>query len=301
MLNTQTMEMEEQEMVATRQVFVAKVVYGATETQTDTLSVEEPLEINISYGQMLDRVQKSISVTMCTPGNDKELAVGFLFTEGIIGSHSHVKDVYYRNIGTSPQKNHIIQVELAEDFLPNLMQADRNFHATSSCGVCGKASIQAIRTVSPFQHVNNPQIVLSPDLLYQLPDRLRKAQDSFSITGGMHASGLFDEEGTLHRISEDVGRHNALDKLIGGALMDGLLPLDRYVLLLSGRVSFELVQKAAMAGIRVVAAIGAPSSLAVELAKELDISLVGFLKAGRFNIYHLSTNLQIQPSHENKD
>jgi FdhD protein len=180
-------------------------------------------------------------------------------------------------------------------------EADRNFYTTSSCGVCGKSSIESIRTVSRFAHLQRPDISLAAGLLYQLPQQLKAVQSGFEATGGIHASGLFSLEGALLLLREDVGRHNALDKLVGAALAGGLLPLERCILLLSGRASFELIQKAAMAGIPVVAAIGAPSSLAVDLARELDITLLGFLKEDRFNIYHQSNHLTITMTHENQD
>jgi FdhD protein len=250
---------------------------------SDILSVEEPLEIKIAY----DGTQKNISVTMRTPGNDLGLAAGFLFTEGIISSKDDIKNISH-TINT-------VMVELREGFTPSLTQSDRNFYTTSSCGVCGKDSIQSIRTVNSFCHLDKPRLNLSTDLLFQLPDKLREAQRGFAASGGLHASGLFSLNGELLLLREDVGRHNALDKLIGTVLLEeGLLPLNQHILLLSGRASFELIQKAAMAGISVVAAIGAPSSLAVELAKEFDMTLLGFLRENRFNIYNAGKNVKIK-------
>ena len=191
------------------------------------------------------------------------------------------------------QKKNIVQVDLIENFTPHLMQSDRNFYTTSSCGVCGKSSIESIKTVSVFNHLENPKLNIATDILYQLPQKLRLAQSNFAATGGIHASGLFTVEGDLLLLREDVGRHNALDKLIGCALIDNLLPLNKHILLLSGRISFELIQKAAMAGISVVAAIGAPSTLAVEIAAEFNITLLGFLKEDRFNIYNSSDKVSI--------
>ncbi|MET0635843.1 MAG: formate dehydrogenase accessory sulfurtransferase FdhD [Chitinophagaceae bacterium] len=266
---------------------------------SDMLSIEEPLEIRISYVSGGNRVQKNISVTMRTPGNDFELATGFLFTEGIISSYGNVKDVYHTGIECSSQKRNTVQVDLQDDFVPHLMQSDRNFYTTSSCGVCGKSSIQSIKTVSTFSNLEKPRLVLTADILYHLPARLRSTQSGFATTGGMHACGLFNLNGDLTYIREDVGRHNALDKLIGCALANDTLPLDRHILLLSGRASFELVQKAAMAGIPIVAAIGAPSSLAVELAQEFGITLLGFLRENRVNIYNSSDRILIPTSNEN--
>jgi FdhD protein len=267
---------------------IRKVNTEATTPFTDVISVEEPLEIRISYGSEAERIRKSISVTMRTPGNDLELALGFLFTEGIISSYENIKSVSHAGKGCLSQRKNIVEVEFAEDFVPQLQQSERNFYTTSSCGVCGKSSIQSIKTISPFRNQPKTKLTLAPDILYCLKEKLRSAQDGFAATGGIHASGLFSLSCELIAVREDVGRHNALDKLIGKALMTNALPLNRHILLLSGRASFELIQKAAMAGISLIVAIGAPSSLAVELAEELDITLIGFLKENSFNIYHQS-------------
>ncbi len=280
--------MKELELACIKEMLITRVNGTTSLPLFDMLSVEEPLEIRISYGPETKRLQKNISVTMRTPGNDLELAIGFLFTEGIISSYDNVKNVYHAGMKCASQKQNIVQVELTESTIPRLMQSDRNFYTTTSCGICGKSSIQSIRTVSPFRHLEKVPQTVSADTLYQLPGKLKEAQSSFDATGGIHASGLFTIEGNLVILREDVGRHNALDKLIGSALTGRLLPLNRHILLLSGRASFELIQKAAMAGIFIVAAIGAPSSLAVELAMEFDITLLGFLKENRCNIYHES-------------
>ena len=269
-------------MPSTKQVVVRRMDGLSISEFSDILSVEEPLEIKIAY----DRTQKNISVTMRTPGNDPELATGFLFTEGIISSKDDIKNISHTN--------NTVMVELTEGFTPSLTQSDRNFYTTSSCGVCGKDSIQSIRTVNSFCHLDKPRLNLSTDMLFQLPDKLKEAQRGFAASGGLHASGLFSLNGELLLLKEDVGRHNALDKLIGTALPEGLLPLNEHVLLLSGRASFELIQKAAMAGVSVVAAIGAPSSLAVELAKEFDMTLLGFLRENRFNIYNAGKSVKIK-------
>src|SRR5665213_450930 len=293
--------MKELELVSIKQMSIRKVNGFTSSPVSDILSVEEPLEIRIGYGTKTARVQKSISVTMRTPGNDLELAVGFLFTEGIISSYDHVKAVHHAGMNCSSQKENIVQVELAESFAPDLMQSERNFYTTSSCGVCGKGSIQSIRTVSPFCHLEKPPLTLSAEVLYTLPQKLKDAQNGFAATGGIHASGLFTMEGNLVLSREDVGRHNALDKLVGIALTNYLLPLNQHILLLSGRASFELIQKAAMAGISIVAAIGAPSSLAVDLAEEFDMTLLGFLNESRFNIYSLSERILIPAINENQN
>lgn len=282
------METKDLRSASIKPIEVRKIDDYAVKSFTDVLSIEEPLEITLIYGPANARIKKNISVTMRTPGNDQELAAGFLFTEGIISSYRQIKEIKHAGMHCSEQKQNSIQVELVEDVTPHLSQTDRNFYTTSSCGVCGKGSIQSIKTVSPFINDAQLTIMIATKVLYQLPKTLREAQDNFSATGGIHASGLFDLGGKLLMLREDVGRHNALDKLIGTALMDDRLPLNKQVLLLSGRASFELIQKAAMAGVAMVAAIGAPSSLAVELAKEADITLFGFLKENRFNIYHLS-------------
>ncbi|MRG44082.1 formate dehydrogenase accessory sulfurtransferase FdhD [Chitinophaga sp. SYP-B3965] len=274
------METNSLEAVSMKQVVISRMDGLSISEFSDILSVEEPLEIKIDYSAGIERTQKNISVTMRTPGNDLELAAGFLFTEGIISSKDDIKKVSHA------QMSNMVTLELAEGFTPSLMQSDRNFYTTSSCGVCGKDSIQSIRTVNSFCHLNKLQLDLSTDLLFRLPDKLREAQRGFAASGGLHASGLFSLDGELILLREDVGRHNALDKLIGTALFEGLMPLNQHILLLSGRASFELIQKAAMAGISIVAAIGAPSSLAVELAKEFDMTLLGFLKENRFNIYN---------------
>jgi len=295
------MELEDLQSVSIKHIPVRKVKGLTSMLLPDILSVEEPLEIRIAYGPKAQRIQKTISVTMRTPGNDLDLAIGFLFTEGIISSYSNVSDVYHAGMECTTQKKNIVQVELSENFTPQLMQSDRNFYTTSSCGVCGKSSIQSIRTVSAFSELDKPRLSLSTDIFYELPGKLRAAQSGFTATGGIHASGLFTSAGDLVLLREDVGRHNALDKLIGSALASGLLPLQHYILLLSGRASFELIQKAAMAGISIVAAIGAPSSLAVELASEFNITLLGFLKEDRFNIYTSNDRILIPTSHENQD
>ena len=245
----------------------------------DELAVEEPLEIILLYGGSSQPIQKSISVTMRTPGCDQELAVGFLFTEGIIQSRGQVMEAQ-----SMPFTENRIRVELGTNVNPVLQKSERNFYTTSSCGVCGKSSIDAIRTVSVYK--NEPdEIRVGASVFYGLQVELRKQQAVFESTGGLHASALFDLDGNFGMLREDVGRHNALDKVIGAAFLNDQLPLDDKILLLSGRASFELVQKALMAGIKIVASVGAPSSLAVQLALESGITLIGFLRNERFNIY----------------
>lgn len=245
----------------------------------DQLAVEEPLEMQIAFQPAERKEHKSISVTMRTPGNDAELAAGFLFTEGIIHSKSQIDGIAHAAL----DENRVV-VTFSAGFEPILGSLERNFYTTSSCGVCGKASIDAIKTRSAYANVQEG-LVLKKELLYKLTEQIARHQNTFETTGGLHASALFDVSGQFIMLREDVGRHNALDKLIGAALLADQLPLDSQVLLLSGRASFELIQKAAMAGIRIVAAIGAPSSLAVQLAEESGITLIGFLKKDKFNIY----------------
>jgi len=254
-------------------------------TQTnDAVSVEEPLEIQVEYGPADDRKVQSLSITMRTPGNDPELAVGFLFTEGIIHKKEDVLSA--KHVQTLPGVgSNYIQVSLSPNLQFNPIQLQRNFYTSSSCGVCGKSSLDSVKTQMPVKS-KKTMPALSPELILSLPKILREKQETFESTGGLHASGLFDAKGNLLHLLEDVGRHNALDKLIGRALMSGNTPLDEHILLLSGRASFELMQKAGMAGIPVVCAVGAPSSLAVECAKEFGITLMGFLRDGRFNIYN---------------
>jgi FdhD protein len=251
----------------------------------DELAVEEPLEIGLRYGSKDRPISKAVSVTMRTPGHDDELALGFLWTEGIIG---RLHQVARTSILVGENK---VVVTLNENQAPALQKAERNFYTTSSCGVCGKSSIGAIRTVSCYGDTRDA-IGVDAGLFYGLEDELRKRQRSFASTGGLHASALFDLEGNLIMLREDVGRHNALDKLIGAAFLNDALPLDAAILLLSGRASFELVQKATMAGIKIVAAVGAPSSLAVQMAQEAGMTLIGFLRHQGFNIYSGSHRIQ---------
>ncbi len=263
---------------------ITKVNHAAITETSDALAIEEPLEIRLEFGAKNNRQKQNISVTMRTPGNDKELALGFLFTEGIITQQKDVAQIEHSFIACAENKENTIQISLNEDTIPNLRNTERNFYTTSSCGVCGKGSINAIRTVSVYQDQQDDNFI-NAAILHELPTILSKHQDVFADTGGLHASALFMPNGELLLVREDVGRHNALDKLIGAAINNNWLPLTKNILLLSGRASFELVQKAAMAGITVIAAVGAPSSLAVELANEFNITLIGFLRNERFNIY----------------
>ena len=260
-------------------ITIQKISSGQVTETDDKVAVEEPLEILLAYSTPTGRMQKNIAVTMRTPGNDEELAAGFLFTEGIIKNAADIQDIKQQ----STDENRVL-VTLHENKIPALANAARNFYSTSSCGVCGKASIDAIRTVSVYGNEQD-DICIPASVLYHLQDDLKKQQQVFEDTGGIHASALFDVTGNFMMLREDVGRHNALDKVIGAALLKNKLPLNNCILFLSGRASFELVQKAVMAGIKLIAAVGAPSSLAVEMAKEAGITLIGFLRNDRFNIY----------------
>ncbi len=253
--------------------------------QPDLLAVEEPMEIRLGYGEATDRQQRSISVTMRTPGHDFELALGFLFTEGIIQSRAQVHSIRYcTDLGRQEAGDNIVRVELTPDVAVDLRNMERNFYTTSSCGVCGKVSIDATRnTGCPI--LPPVEAFIDAEIIHGLPQKLRAAQAVFEHTGGLHAAALFNQNGELLLLREDVGRHNALDKVIGVALQMGMLPASNSVLFLSGRISFELVQKALMAGIPLVAAVGAPSSLAVQMAQDVGMTLLGFVRNNSFNIY----------------
>lgn len=267
------------------QTTILKIQSGERSTAHDVLAVEEPLEIRVEHGPKDQRTVQNISVTMRTPGHDAELTAGFLFTEGIVKNAGEIGSVNHCFIACAENKENVIQISLTENSQPNLNNTERNFYTTSSCGVCGKASISAIKTVTENHRQKTDALFINENVLCALPEKLLEHQEIFSSTGGLHASALFKTNGDLLLVREDVGRHNALDKLIGAALNKNLLPLNEHILLLSGRASFELVQKAAMAGIKLVAVVGAPSSLAVQLAKEFNITLIGFLRNNRFNVY----------------
>ncbi|THU36077.1 formate dehydrogenase accessory sulfurtransferase FdhD [Niastella caeni] len=257
-------------------ITIKKINAGEQTEVEDELAVEEPLEIQLAWQEAAGYVQKNISVTMRTPGQDAELAAGFLFTEGILQHIDQIQHIH-------PQQNGVL-VTLAAGVTPQLQQAERNFYTTSSCGVCGKTGINAIKTV-PVYAPQADALVLPANTFYGLQQTIQKKQVVFESTGGLHAAALFDVEGNCILLREDVGRHNAVDKVIGAALLNRQLPLHQHILLLSGRAGFELIQKGVMAGIRVIAAVGAPSSLAVQLATEHNITLIGFLRKNRFNVY----------------
>ncbi len=245
----------------------------------DQLAIEEPLEIR------LVSPQQTVAVTMRTPGADFELTAGFLYSEGVV---SHRQDIWRMSYCVAldvdaEQRYNIINVALREGLLPDLQPLERHFFTTSACGVCGKASIEALQLRGC--PVIPTSMEVSAELIYSLPDQLRSAQGVFTATGGLHAAGLFDAQGQLLKLREDVGRHNALDKLVGSALLADELPLNNHIVMVSGRSSFEILQKCITAGVQIVCAVSAPSSLAVALAREFGITLVGFLRGQRFNVY----------------
>jgi FdhD protein len=266
---------------------ILKINNVESELTDDLLAVEEPMEIRIGFGKNNNREQRNISVTMRTPGNDFELALGFLFTEGIIENVNDVSQIKYcSELNSKQDNNNIVRVELNENIVFDFSKIQRNFYTTSSCGVCGKASIDAIKTVCNTK-VTEENLKVSKNVILALPDKLRSSQNVFEYTGGLHACALFDNNGNIELIREDVGRHNALDKLVGAVIgnKNQTQLFENKILLLSGRASFELIQKAAMANIKIICAVGAPSSLAVETAIEFGITLIGFLREKRFNVY----------------
>lgn len=248
---------------------------GKLHRKDDYLAAEEPLEIRVG--------EHPLSVTMRTPGHDLELAAGFLFTEGLVQRVEQIVCLQSVTPADAPDRGNVVEVGLAPEATPDFEKMRRHFFAASSCGICGKASIDAVR--SRLLRPPNADFRLSAELLVRLPDALRSSQDVFDRTGGLHAAALFDAGGALLVLREDIGRHNAVDKVIGWALREGRLPLGDCVLLVSGRGGFEIVQKAIVAGLPVVASVSAPSSLAVQLARELRLTLVGFLRGRRFVVY----------------
>ncbi len=254
---------------------------GRLTQRSDRLATEEPLEIRIR----LAGESRTVAVTMRTPGSDFELAVGFLFSEGVLARKDQVVTISYCKDDDLPpdQLYNIVIVELDASERPNLAPLERHFSISSACGVCGKANLEAIalRGIEPIEGGS----VVTADVVASLPERLRSAQKTFASTGGLHAAGLFTAEGDLVAAREDVGRHNAVDKLIGWVLLEDRIPLDQHILMVSGRLSFELAQKAVTARVPILCAVSAPSSLAVDVGEEFGMTLVGFVRDGRFNIY----------------
>ncbi len=275
------MEWEESRPGSKTEARVVAVEDGEARSRFDQVATEEPLEIRL----VLRGQTKTVAVTMRTPGADFELAAGFLYGEGVIKNRDEVRGITYcvDRAVDAEQRYNIVNVELSRDALPDLAPLERHFLTTSACGVCGKANLEALRLRGVPPLSGGPSV--SPGIITSLPGRLRAEQGIFQSTGGLHAAALFDETGELLAVREDVGRHNAVDKLIGWALLGGKLPLRDRIVLVSGRSSYEILQKSLTAGVSIVCAISAPSSLAVALAREFGITLIGFLRGSRFNVY----------------
>ncbi len=264
---------------------INKVRAGVTEALGDRVAVEEPLEIRLGYTTPEGRATRSISITMRTPGNDRELAAGFLYTEAIIKRSADIASIETCGPPAPDSGNHnVIRVDLAADVAVDLGRLQRHFYTTSSCGVCGKTSLDALR-VTGAEPFGTETATFRRSVLTSIPEALRTAQHTFDKTGGLHAAAAFNAAGDLITVMEDVGRHNAVDKVVGSLLLNNGLPASELGLMVSGRASFELMQKTLVAGMPLLAAVSAPSSLAVQLAQEFNMSLVGFLRGDTFNIY----------------
>ncbi len=271
-------------MKGSKKISITKIQAEQRTIVEDSSAIEDPLEIIIQYLENELIIEKVISITMRTPGADPLLAAGFLFTEGIIKHPSAIQEIdFKKNVLGNPDSNRIM-VQLNESATVDLKKLERNFYTTSSCGVCGKTSIEAVKTTSSFK-INSQSPIIKKEIIYKLPELLNQNQKLFASTGGIHATALFDLKGNFVDAQEDVGRHNAMDKLIGNVMMNNQLPLSDHIMLVSGRASFELIQKAAMSGVPILVAVGAPSSLAIELAEESNMTLIGFAKSNGFNIY----------------
>lgn len=262
---------------------ISKVNGDSQRDVEDSVAVEAPLEIQLSSAAAAGAAAKSISITMRTPGDDSELALGFLFTEGIIRSADQVAEIQYTGPEHEGRRN-TIRVELRPDVAIDFDRLQRHFYTTSSCGVCGKASLDALR-VSGAKTLKDAGSSFKRKVIVEMPNKLREKQLLFSATGGLHAAAAFDSSGEIVVLREDVGRHNAVDKVVGWLLGHSKLPASELGLIVSGRASFELMQKALVAGIPLLAAVGAPSSLAVEMARQFDMTLIGFLRGNQFNLY----------------
>ncbi len=263
---------------------VQKIEGESSSPFQDLLAIEEPLEIRLG--------DKTVSITMRTPGHDFELAAGFLFTEGILQDSQQIHGIRRSKPSSNPrQAGNSVTVELNPGVEVDFERLERHFYTSSSCGVCGKASIEALQMQGcPVLPKGAP--LVQSDVIHRMPEALRRQQAVFERTGGLHAAALFDAKGNLVLLREDVGRHNAVDKLIGAEMLRDHTPLHDKLILVSGRASFELTQKALMAGIPILAAVGAPSSLAVETAQRFNMTLLGFVRDGRFNIYSGATRIQ---------
>lgn len=276
---------------ATIPTMVLAVEGNETVERADVVAAEQPLEIRVVAEIGGRRQRHSVAVTMRTPGNDFELAAGFLWGEGLLRHPGDVWRIDWCDASSSQDPNNVVEVSLGPGVDFDVERLSRHVFTSSSCGICGRASLEAVRISCPRAPIGTFR--LHPQQLVRVPTTLREAQPVFSETGGLHAAGLFDGTGRLLALREDVGRHNAVDKVVGSLLLEERLPGSDRVLLVSGRASFELVQKAALAGIPVLAAVGAPSSLAVELAVEMGMTLVGFLRDERFNVYSGADRIEI--------
>ena len=275
---------ESQQYPREKPVRVTRVTTYSVDDQDDAVAVEEPLEIRVVFGPEEKRRSKSLSITMRTPGNDFELAAGFLLSESVVSHPDQI--IGFEHVGPAPddgEHGNTLVVELGYDVPFEIEKLQRHFYTTSSCGICGKASLEAVRAQSVVPLACS--LVVDSQVVFDLPAGLRRQQAVFDRTGGLHAAGLADSAGEFLAIREDVGRHNAVDKLVGSQMQAGIFPLIDKILVVSGRASFELVQKALMVRIPMMAAVGAPSSLAVDLAEEFGMTLIGFTSDQRFNIY----------------
>jgi FdhD protein len=264
---------------------IRQVTLDGTSNADDRVAVEEPMEIRVSFGPDTSRSARSLSVTMRTPGSDFELAAGFLFTEGILRHRDQIRSIEFCG-PTAPGRStsNIVRVELTPEVELDLERLQRNFYTTSSCGICGKASLDALH-VQGLEMLDPPRPFIRRSVIHRLADELRASQPVFERTGGLHAAGLVSGKGSLLDVREDVGRHNAVDKLIGRRFLDGKTPLADHAMVVSGRASFEILQKALVASVPMIVAVGAPSSLAVEMAERFGMTLIGFASRERFNVY----------------
>jgi len=264
---------------------IRQVTVDGTSDTDDRVAVEEPMEIRVSFGPDAARSARSLSVTMRTPGSDFELAAGFLFTEGILKRRDQIRSIEFCGPAAPDRStSNIVRVELAPEVELDLERLQRNFYTTSSCGICGKASLDALH-VQGLELLDPVRPLVPRSVIHRLPDELRGGQPLFERTGGLHAATLATAEGSRLEVREDVGRHNAVDKLIGRRFLAGNTPLADHAMVVSGRASFEIVQKALVAGVPMIVAVGAPSSLAVEMAERFGMTLIGFASRERFNVY----------------
>ena len=264
---------------------VALFADGKLQSRQDQVVVEEPVEIRIVFGPTAKRTMRNVSITMRTPGHDQELAAGFLLTESILTSPDQIEGFQIRGVDSTGQvTGNIVRVDVKPDVELELGRLQRHFFTTSSCGVCGKASLDALE-VQGLKPITEDGFQIQTRAISMVPEALRAQQATFQRTGGLHGAGLVDRNGQLVASREDVGRHNAVDKLIGRYFLDGRTPLAEYAMVVSGRVSFEIMQKALVGGVPMIIAVGAPSSLAIDMARQYNMTLIGFASESRFNVY----------------